>query len=271
MGHAASPSGSVVVTGAAGFIGRALVAQLVARGQPVTALLRRPSPAAPGAAARIIGEITAETEWAPILAGARAVVHLANRAHVPLRTGEIGWIEAEAAAARYLARAASQGGVERIVLLSSIKVLGERTDGKPFTAEDPPAPEDGYGLAKQRIEEAMREAMSGDTRLTILRPPLVYGPGVKANFLAMLRLVDLGLPLPLAGIGNRRSFVFTDNLVDLIEAALAHPAPEGTFLLRDDEEVSTPDLLRRIARQLGAPPGSSPVPRRCCVGPPAPS
>jgi UDP-glucose 4-epimerase len=139
-------------------------------------------------------------------------------------------------------------------------VLGERTAGKPFTADDRPAPEDGYGLAKQRIEEAMREAIGGDTSLTILRPPLVYGPGVKANFLAMLRLVDRGLPLPLAGIANRRSFVFLDNLVDLIEAALAHPAPEGTFLLRDDEEISTPDLLRRIARQLGRPSRLFPCP-----------
>ena len=260
MSKTPSPTGSVVVTGGAGFIGRALVARLVARGLPVTALLRRPSPAIPGAASCLAGEITAETDWAPILAGARAVVHLANRAHASLDAGERGWIEAEAAAAAHLARAAALSGVERVVLLSSIKVLGERTGERPFTAEDRPAPEDGYGLAKERIEEAMRGAMSGGASLTILRPPLVYGPGVKANFLAMLRLVDRGLPLPLAGIANRRSFVFIDNLVDLIEAALAPAAPGGTFLLRDDEEVSTPDLLRRIARQLGRPSRLFPCP-----------
>src|SRR6266851_1725884 len=149
-----------------------------------------------------------------------------------------------------------RGGVERVVLVSSIKVLGEATDGVPFRAGRPAAPADAYGFVKWCLEEAMRGAAAAadGPALTVIRPPLVYGPGVKANFRALLRLVDRGLPLPFASIANRRSLVFLDNLVDLVEVALVHPAArDGTFLLRDEEEVSTPELIRRIARALGRP------------------
>jgi nucleoside-diphosphate-sugar epimerase len=242
----------VVVTGAGGFIGRALVERLAARGTPVIAVLRREAALPAGATPRILGELTAATDWAPLLAGARAVIHLASRAHAAARQ-EQRWIEDEAAAGRRLARQAMSAGVARLVLLSSIKVMGERTQDLPFRAHQAPAPEDVYGLAKWRLEEAMR-AEAGE-RLAILRPPLVYGPGVKANFLSLLRLVDSGLPLPLAAIDNRRSLVFLDNLLDLVETALVHPAAAGeTFLLRDDEEVSTAELTRRIAAALGRRP-----------------
>lgn len=241
----------VVVTGAGGFIGHALVERLAAGGTPVVAVLRRPAALPRGAIPHVLGDITAATPWPPLLAGARAVVHLAGRAHAPATPDE-RWIEGEALAAAALAREARGAGVGRVVLLSSIKVLGERTPDRPFRADQPPAPEDAYGRAKWRSEEAMRAA-AGE-RLAIIRPPLVYGPGVRANFLALLRLVDRGLPLPFAGIDNRRSLVCRDNLLDLIEIALDHAAAAGgVFLLRDAEEVSTPELVRRIAAALGRP------------------
>jgi nucleoside-diphosphate-sugar epimerase len=250
--------GPVVVTGAGGFIGRALVARLARRGVPVAAVLRRPATLAEGVAAEVVGDITAGTAWSPLLAGAAAVVHLAGRAHAP-PAADPGWIEAEAAAAATLARAAKAAGVRRLVLLSSIKVMGERTPARPFSAEAAPAPEEAYGRAKLLVEAAMREG-AGD-RLAVIRPPLVYGPGVKANFLALLRLVDRALPLPFASIENRRSLVFLDNLLDLVEIALSHPAAAGgVFLLRDAEEVSTPALVRRMAAALGRPARLLPCP-----------
>ena len=253
-----SSGAPVVVTGAGGFIGGALVERLAGSGTPVVAVLRRPAALSEGAVSVVLGDITAATEWAPVLAGARALVHVASRAHAPAGD-EQRWSAADAEAAAALARAAKKAGVARLVLLSSIKVLGERTPERPFCVDDPPAPEDAYGRAKARIETAMR-AEAG-TALAILRPPLVYGPGVKANFLALMRLVDRGLPLPLAAIDNRRSLVFRDNLLDLIATALTHPAAAGgTFLLRDEEEVSTPELVRRIAVALGRRARLFPVP-----------
>jgi nucleoside-diphosphate-sugar epimerase len=244
-----SAEAPIIVTGAAGFIGRALVERLARRGAAVVALVRRPLDFGQGIAVRAIGDITPATDWSSHVAGARALVHLAGIAHAAVED-EQHMIESEAATAAALARAAIGAGVERIVLMSSIKVLGEATVDLPMRAHRPPSPEDVYGLAKWRSEEAMR-AVAGE-RLTILRPPLVYGPGVKANFRSLIRLVDSGLPLPFDGIDNRRSFVFLDNLIDLIEVALTHPAAAGeAFLLRDDTDVSTPQLVRRIAAALG--------------------
>ncbi|HEX9103329.1 MAG TPA: NAD-dependent epimerase/dehydratase family protein, partial [Polyangia bacterium] len=212
-------------------------------------------------ALHVIGDITAATDWTALLRGAHAVVHLASRAHATPGAAQ-DWIEDDAAAAAQLARAAGRAGVERLVLMSSIKVLGEATDGVPFRAGRPAAPEDAYGFAKWCIEEAMRTAAAaGGPALTVIRPPLVYGPGVKANFRALLRFVDRGWPLPLASVDNRRSFVYLDNLLDLVETALTHPAArDGTFLVRDAEEVSTPDLVRRIARALSRPARIFPCP-----------
>jgi nucleoside-diphosphate-sugar epimerase len=249
----------IIVTGAAGFIGRALVERLARERLPVRALLRRAAPLPGGVESQITGELDAAADWAQLLANGRAVVHLASRAHAPRPADQRGFVEREAAGAAALARAAVAAEVERVVLVSSIKVLGESTSALPFRAHQPPAPEDAYGLAKWRSEEAMRE-IAGE-RLTIIRPPLVYGPGVKANFRALIRLVDSGLPLPFASIDNRRSLVFIANLVDLIALTLTHPAAGGgIFLLRDDDEVSTPELVRRIARALGRPERLFPFP-----------
>jgi nucleoside-diphosphate-sugar epimerase len=245
----------VAVIGAAGFIGRALVARFCRRGIPVIAVARRALDVAPaeGATLRLAGDLAEPSlDWAELIAGAQAVVHLASRAHAP--PGDVGWIERDAALAARLARAAAALGVERVLLMSSVKVLGDSSADEPFRAGQSAAPGDGYGFAKWSIEEAMRGVLAGGPALTVLRPPLVYGPGVKANFLALIGTVDRGLPLPFASVANRRSLIYLDNLVDLVETALAHPAArDGTFLLRDEREPSTPELIRLIAAALGKP------------------
>ncbi|MFT5048064.1 MAG: nucleoside-diphosphate-sugar epimerase, partial [Porticoccaceae bacterium] len=150
-----------------------------------------------------------------------------------------------------LAQQASQAGVRRIVFISSIKVNGESTrPGQPFTAVDLPAPEDPYAISKHEAEVALqRFAKTCDLEITIIRPPLVYGPGVKANFLGLLQLACSGYPLPFGSVHNRRSFIFLDNLVDLIEICLDHPeAANQVFLASDDDDISLTDLLTRIGR-----------------------
>lgn len=250
----------IAVIGAAGFIGRALVQRLAERGTRVIAVARVEASPAPGVVSRAVGDMTAASiDWARQLAGARAIVHLAGRAHAP--PGEPGWIESEAGLAARLARAAAAVGAERLLLMSSVKVLGESTTTASFRAGQSAAPVDAYGFAKWSIEQAVRAALSGGPALTVLRPPLVYGPWVKANFLALLHLVDRGWPLPFASIANQRSLIFIDNLVDLVEIALTHPeARDATFLLRDDAQPSTPALIRAIAQALERPARLLPCP-----------
>jgi len=236
----------IVILGAGGFIGQALTRRLAGRGLPVRAVMRAPNAAFDGVDIRIAGTLGAETDWAPLLADACLVIHLASRAHQP--AGEAAWIEAETATAAALARAAREAGVERMVFLSSIKAMGEVSGDAPFRAEMTPHPVDAYGRVKLRIETAL----CAGPDLVVLRPPLVYGPGVKGNFHAFLRLAARQIPLPLASIRNRRSLIFLDNLLDLIECSLTHAqAPGGVFLMRDNEELSTPALFQRLAQKLG--------------------
>jgi nucleoside-diphosphate-sugar epimerase len=243
----------VVVTGAAGFIGRALCGGLVKRGHRVLGLTRVPAQPIPGVELRPIGEITARTHWPEQLVGAEIVIHLANRAH---RSVSAGTAAHEAAAAAMLARAAAANGVRRLVHMSSVRAMGETTrPGAPFRPTDPPLPREAYGRAKLAIEQALATAAQETGReLVILRPPLVYGPGVRANFRALIRLVASGLPLPFAGIANRRSLIFLDNLVDVAAHAAVHPAAAGQVLLaRDAADLSTEELIRQLAAGLGRP------------------
>ncbi|HVA15182.1 MAG TPA: NAD-dependent epimerase/dehydratase family protein [Stellaceae bacterium] len=233
----------MTVLGAGGFIGRALSARLAVRGVSARTLTRANA-----------GTLGPATDWPKLLDGARTVIHLASRAHV--RTNEPGWIAAEVATAAALSRAARQCGVARLVFMSSIKAMGETSGERGFRADTPPQPVDDYGRAKLAIEAALQDAPG----LAILRPPLVYGPGVKANFRALLAAVARGLPLPLASIRNRRAFIFIDNLLDMVEALLAPDAPGGIYLMRDDDEVSTPELVRRIARSMARAPRLLPCP-----------
>jgi|SRR5579883_901835 len=238
----------VVTLGAAGFIGRALVGHLVAQGFAVRAVTRTATAFAPPVEVRVAGTLDPRSDWHGLLSGARAVIHLASRAHAP--PGDAAWLATERDTAAAIAAAATAAGVERTILLSSIKVLGETTTERPFSATSQPDPRDAYGRAKLAIETAMRR--HGAPGLTIVRPPLVYGPEVKGNFRALLRWIDRRVPLPLAAIRNRRSFVFCDNLTALIATALSHPAAAGQiFLVRDDDEIGTPQLVREIARRLG--------------------
>jgi nucleoside-diphosphate-sugar epimerase len=236
----------VVILGAAGFVGRALSARLAAAGIAVRAVTRSATEPQAGISTYVAGKLGADTEWAPILENARAVVHLASRAHAP--PGDESWIAEETRTAAALARAARIAGVERILFMSSIKAMGAISGDVLFRTDAIAKPAEAYGRAKLSIEKALEFGPS----LVVLRPPLIYGPGVKGNFRALLGLVARGIPLPLASIANRRSFIFIENLLDLVELALTHAAAPGAiWLMRDDEDISTPELFRRLARHEG--------------------
>ncbi len=262
---------AVLVTGASGFVGRHLCRSLLEDGHEVRAAVRDPASAPPGVAVVAVGEIGAGTDWAAAVDGVETVVHLAARVHVTSDAAADPLAEfrrVNVAGTEVLARAAAAAGVRRLVLLSSIKVNGEATTTTPFREDDPPAPQDPYGVSKLEAERRLR-AVAGETGLeaTIVRPPLVYGPGVKANFLRLLRLVDRGLPLPLAAIDNRRSLVGVRNLCDLIGRCAVDPRAAGeVFLAGDGADVSTPDLIRRIAAALGRPARLFAVPPALLVG-----
>lgn len=243
----------ILVTGAAGFIGRALCGGLVERGHAVLGRSRRPAEPIRGVDLRPIGDIGPTTDWSGHLDRIDIVVHLAGRAHRPGR-GEADHNEAQAALV--LAHSAARAGVRRLIHMSSVRAMGEATlRGAPFRGSDPPHPRDPYGRGKLAIERALlAAAQETGIEIVILRPPLVYGPGVRANFRALMYLVASGLPLPLAGIDNRRSLIFIDNLVDLVGRACLHPGAAGRVLLaRDAADLSTPELVRLLAAGLRRP------------------
>ncbi len=255
------------MTGATGFVGSSLVVRLAREGVEIRACVRRDNAELPKCVQVVrVGNLTAETEWSHALSGVDVVVHAAARVHVmqdaaadPLqefrRVNVQGTLQ--------LARQAAAAGVRRFVFISSIKVNGEATQpGHPFTADDVPAPMDAYGVSKMEAEQGLREmAAQTGMELVIIRPPLVYGPGVRANFHAMMRWLARGMPLPLGAIHNLRSLVALDNLVDLIVTCIHHPAAANqTFLVSDGEDLSTSQLLRRMGQALGEPARLIPVP-----------
>lgn len=257
-------AGVALVTGAAGFVGRELVHRLQAEGHRVRAAVR--TPAATTADETVtIGDIGPGTDWSTALDGVDVVFHLAARVHMrsdgTSRDAQ-AFQRVNAEGSAVLARAAARTGVRRLVYVSSIKVNGEATGREPFRASDPPAPQDPYGRSKLDAELAIaRAAAETGMEFAIVRPPLVYGPGVKANFLRLCRRVDRGTPLPLAAVHNRRSLVFVGNLCDLLVRCGWHSgAARGTFLAADGEDVSTPELIRRLARALQRRPRLLPVP-----------
>jgi nucleoside-diphosphate-sugar epimerase len=250
----------ILVTGANGFVGKALCNTLRMAGLSIRAAVRDPLKQLSDAESIIVESIGASTDWAAALNGVQAIVHLAARVHVmderaadPLdefrRMNVDGTVN--------LARQAAAAGVKRFVFLSSIKVNGESTQpGCSFSADDKPSPEDPYGISKYEAELAIwKVAEQTGMEVVVIRPPLVYGPGVKANFAAMMRWLARGLPLPLGAVtDNRRSLVALDNLVDFIVTCLNHPAAANqTFLVSDGEDLSTADLLKRMGLALGKP------------------
>lgn len=244
----------VAVTGANGFVGRALCAAMESSGIAVRPLVRR---AVSEPAAVAVGEIGSQTEWSEALAGVGCVIHCAARVHVSRQSGReslSSFYEVNVAGTRRLADQAAAMGVRRLVFLSSVKVNGDSTQpGAPFSIDSAAAPQDSYGASKWEAERALLEigAATG-LEVVIVRPPLVYGPGVKANFLKLMRLVELGIPLPFDKVGNRRSLVAVGNLVDLLITCTTHPAANGqTFFVSDGRDLSTPELIRALATAMG--------------------
>jgi nucleoside-diphosphate-sugar epimerase len=258
-----SSENTILVTGADGFIGRALCEALAASGRRVRRAVRQSDSASGGVVA--VGDIGPDTEWGTALDGVDSIVHLAARTHVLRETAPdalAAYRRTNVAGTERLARAAAARGVRRLVFLSSVKVNGERTGERPFREEDVPRPEDPYGVSKAEAERALA-GIAAETGLpvTILRPPLVYGPGVKGNFLRLLRLVARGVPLPLGAIDNHRSFIYLGNLVDAIVQALDAPRAAGRiYLAADGEDLSTPGLVRALASALGVKPRLLPFP-----------
>jgi nucleoside-diphosphate-sugar epimerase len=261
----------VVVTGANGFIGNHVCRQLVESGKEVTACIRVQADAALLAAipgllrVHRIPSVGGDIDLARVFSSADAVIHLAGRAHVmretvanPLdefRKVNVGGTET-------LASLAAQQGVKRFIYMSSIKVNGEATNGHPFRADDPPGYSDPYGQSKWEAEERLRQIAAGTgMQWVIVRPPLVYGPGVRGNFLTLLRSVFRRLPLPLGSLHNRRSLVSVFNLSDFVCLLLDHPAAANSrFLVSDQHDISTPDLLRHMAEALHCPSRILPCP-----------
>lgn len=241
----------ILVTGAGGFIGTALISELARRDLAFRAVSRL-------AGRFAIRQIEPDTDWTAALDGVEAVVHLASNAHTLGRMPE-----PSVEATLNLARQAAAAGVKRFVFISSIKVNGEATElGRPFTADDPPNPQDAYARAKLETEQGLF-ALARETRLevTAIRPPLVYGPGVKANFAAMMEWANRGIPFPLRTFDNKRSFAFVGNVIDLIILCVSHPGAAGeVFLVSDGEDISTVDLFRRMAAALGRTSRMLPVP-----------
>lgn len=251
---------SVLVTGMTGFIGEALTAALRSAGHRVKGAGRsKPPPERLGKGIEYleVGELGADTDWAVALQDVAAVVHLAGRAHV-VREGSGDQLsiyrQINTLATERLARQAAGAGVRRFVFISSVLVNGSQTTATPFSEADRPAARGPYARSKLEAEHALhRIADETGLELVILRPPLVYGPGVGGNFLRLMRIVDRGIPLPLANIHNRRSLVGVSNLCDLLHRCLDQPAAAGKTFLAADETLSTPTLVRRIAQALGRP------------------
>ena len=259
----------ILVTGATGFVGRALVQCLLAEDESrrlVVAVRRDNQPWPARVLPRVTGDLEPSADWSDALDGVSVVIHLAARVHMMADVAADPLAEfrrVNVQGTLNLARHAAAAGVRRFVFVSSIKVNGEVTQlGRPFTADDAPAPLDAYGVSKMEAEQGLREiARQTGMEVVIIRPPLVYGPGVKANFAAMMRWLRRGVPLPLGTLHNQRSLVALDNLVDLIATCLTHPAAANqTFLVSDGEDVSTTELLRRMGQALGCPARLIPVP-----------
>lgn len=259
----------ILVTGATGFVGSAVVRRLLAddaHGRVVVAVRRGELSWPEGVIQVQTGDLAPSTDWSAALNGVSGVVHCAARVHVMQDTATDPLDEyrrVNVQGTLNLARQATAAGVRRFVFVSSIKANGEATQpGHPFTADDVPAPLDSYGVSKVEAEQGLRElADSTGMEVVIVRPPLVYGPGVKANFAATMRWLARGVPLPLGRIQNARSMVARDNLVDLLVTCLRHPAAAGqTFLVSDGEDVSTTELLRRMGLAMGKPARLLPVP-----------
>ncbi|MDP2805321.1 MAG: SDR family oxidoreductase [Gallionellaceae bacterium] len=248
----------ILVTGASGFVGRALCGELLQRGYSVRAVVRYGSkPIELDCETAKVAGISADTDWRDTFCSVHTVIHLAARVHVmheeasnPLEE----FRKVNLAGTMHLARVAVASGVRRLIYVSSIKVNGEVTNvDRQFVETDIPSSQDPYGISKWEAEQALHKvARETGLEIVIVRPPLVYGPKVKGNFIQMLLVLAKGVPLPLASIRNLRSLIYVGNLVDALITCASHPSAAGqTYLLSDGEDISTPDLLRRLGGAIG--------------------
>lgn len=258
--------GRILVTGVTGFIGMTLARRITRKGYSVMGAVRRRVEGSIPFEPVVVGQIGRATEWADALAGVAVVVHAAARVHVVADTEQNpldAYREVNVEGTRRLAEQAAAVGVNRFVFLSSVKVNGEETTpGSPFRSDDAPAPEGAYGQSKWEAEQALMEVAERTAmEVVIIRPPLVYGAGVKGNFATMMSWIAKGVPLPLGALDNRRSLVALDNLVDLISVCIDHPAAANqVFLAGDGADLSTTNLLRRVAKAMDRSALLMPVP-----------
>lgn len=250
----AGRAGRIVVTGASGFVGRAVAARLIEDGYAVVAPVRNLKSHLPDGVYRVAGpDLGPSADW-PI-ADAEVVVHCAARVHLvrdPAANPLAAFRRANVEGTMRLAQQAAARGVRRFVFISSIGVNGRETVDRPFTADDEPAPHTPYAISKLEAELALHE-IGGRTgmQIVIIRPPLVYGPAAPGNFRTLATAVRRGLPLPFGAIDNRRSLVSVSNIADLISRVVSHPAAaDRVLLVSDGEDVSTPELVRRLARAM---------------------
>ena len=259
----------ILITGATGFVGKALVQRLLSENElrRLVVAVRKGGLSWPEQVMPVVtGDLNQTTEWSIALKGVAVVVHSAARVHViqdteadPLTAFRTVNVEGTL----NLARQAAAFGIKRFVFISSVKVTGENTlPGQAFTEADVSNPQDAYGQSKYEAEQGLRQ-VSADTgmEIVVIRPALVYGPGVKANFAALMRVVQRGLPLPLGAVHNQRSLVAMDNLVDFIFTCITNPlAANQTFFVSDGQDLSTTDLVRGMARAAGLTARLLPVP-----------
>jgi nucleoside-diphosphate-sugar epimerase len=256
----------VLITGASGFIGTHLLGAEAMAAHELVCPVRRSLAATEASRVRYLPgmDLNGSGDWSQVLRGCDAVIHLAGRAHVmrerasdPLAAFRAANVEGTLR----LARAAVQEGVRRFVFVSSVKVNGECTQGHPFRADDAPRPMDAYALSKYEAECRLRELAQGKMETVIVRPPLVYGAGVRANFQRLMQAVLRGLPLPFGAVDNRRSLLYAGNLADMLATCLTHPnAADRTWLVSDNEDLSTAQLVRLLAEAVHKPARLLPIP-----------
>ena len=252
---------NILITGAAGFLGKTLCSRLDVEDHNLRCAVRAQAQSENSIA---VG-IGPETVWDEALIDISTVIHLAARVHVmkdDVSDPSAEFRQVNIDGTLNLARQAAASGVQRFIFLSSVKVNGEETSGHPFSEQNPPHPQDPYAVSKFEAELGLQKiARETDMDVVIIRPPLVYGPGVKGNFATMMRWINKGIPLPLGSIHNQRSLVGLDNLVDFIITCIDHPAVANqTFLVSDGEDLSTTDLFRRVGQAMGKPARLIPVP-----------
>ncbi|MDO9280871.1 MAG: SDR family oxidoreductase [Methylotenera sp.] len=258
----------VLITGVTGFVGKVLCAELFSQGHEIRAAVRTKVAAIKNVEMTMVGEINRGTDWSSALRDIDVVIHLAARVHVMHDTvvdplAEFRKVNVDGTL--NLALQAAKAGIKRFIFISSVKVNGELTEiDQPFTENDTANPQDAYGVSKFEAEQGLLK-ISQETgmEIIIIRPPLIYGAGVKANFASMMRAVKRGMPLPLGAIHNQRSFVYVGNLVSLITKCIDHPvAANQVFLVSDGHDLSTTKLLQECANAFGVKARLLPVPQK---------